>query len=497
MYQNSTSVLLKDYSDIYDCYKQKADLREILSKWNEIKSRADKIYLNKLFILTVSKLISNVRIVKRESAICGRQNSGLARRLDTIQALKECEDEVAMVLLMAKHADVCFVNEHGYRAVDYLLPEIIGHKATYDQEEHRLKNLEYDQYLNDELTLKLLYAVLNKSVLNSCYKWGYSYFSLFILLSWWDVVRWGLNCGADVSDNGVCPNLPLDAAFFNKHFQFLLTTPRDIFVRLFHPTNVNRPTLPADEGQDHVLPLHKAVRYFPQFIPHLLNAGARIDVRNNQGKLPMDVCANYITIGERAALFHHLIPRSVGISPTLFIKIMHNLKLYGNEAERELFTFNFCEHLRLSSGLEYIYVYTIPSGFLISTSTTGPIRGRLCMCEILCIINTFTKCGIRARMLINFPPTPPYPSDPSAGNNSNNQHNINAVKNAWNKYTTSVPSLFLQCVGVIRSCLQIVTDERVAALPIPPAFTTVFPLSQSSQKYGQPLHNATAEGRET
>ena len=452
-------LIARDYGRVYHCFKDKSE-SDAVSKWTEIKSRSDESYVNKVFNLAIKNLI-----------VIGKYTAS-TRGLDMIQALRKCEHELCMVFLISKDADLSSLSENGCKAVDNILYEIIGHEVVYDEQQHKLKNVLHTQDLKDELILNLFYAVLDKNVLNSEFQWGYSYLSLFILLSWWDVVRWGLDAGADVSDNGVCRYIPLDAALKdNRRFTMPIC---QIIVRLIHPTNANRPTIPGpnEVGQSRVYPLHKAVRVNFPLIQHLLNAGACTDVVNDWGELPIDLLAERLPRGHTPNIFRRLIPKSVGISPTLLIKIVHKLKVYCSEAKTDMFSQVFCEHLRLSSGWDLLGACeSLPTltpyspGFdIISCKGRYSYSSNMCTCEIMCLIDFFTKMGIRAKQIMVFTDPDLHPMGLLS---VNNDHKVKAVKTAWNEYTTSVPSLYRQCVRVVRSSLQSVTDERLEALPVP------------------------------
>ena len=101
--------------------------------------------------------------------------------------------------------------------------------------------------------------LLNRKLLNTPYKWGYSYFSVFVLPGWWKMVEWGLYVGADVSDNGVFNYIPMDALFVERCLAVPgERIPSDLFVRLIHPTNVNRVIVPGSDPE--VVPFEKLPR---------------------------------------------------------------------------------------------------------------------------------------------------------------------------------------------------------------------------------------------
>ena len=482
---------IEEYNQILACCEH-----DTVPKWNEIQLKNDKTYVNQLLHLAVRKLILKVRLIKRSS-----DRPHYAQ--DTVEALSQCENEVSVVLLMAKDADLCSVNEQGNKPVDCLLSEVLGRKAVYNERRHQLIGVENSlPHLYDELAQTLLCSLLNKNILNSAYKWDYSYFSVFILLSWWNVVRWGLDAGADVSDNGVCRFIPLHAAFIDRiHFR-QPAVPRDVFARLIHPTNANRPSITDQDNENNndnntllshrrVLPLHKAISHwrFYHLIPHLVNAGACLDIRNHLYELPMEEFIEQIPHSDTPTLFHLLIPKSVGIHPDLFLKIVHKLKEFGSQSQKAVFASILCEHLRLSSGwIRLSALEDHPSeseyspGFVIIANGERWRMNKMCVCEILCVIETLKQLGIRARLMPDFTPAIVDPRRGHIPENSDNQQKIKAVKKAWNEYKTLVPSLFLQCVREIRSALQTVTDEKVKELPIPPGIQDLISLKPVMEK---------------
>ena len=477
--KNDTALALqRDYSEILECHTNPVNSQgrfecvppkvRASAKLDEISSRSDKSYMDKLLHVAVTSLNDNSRIV-----------DGLLLHKSSNTMYTKYHAYVSIVTLLAKNADLSCLDEQGNKPVDYFLHKLIGNEANFDKHSHRLRNVECNySLLGHELFLMLLRSLMNKQILNSPYKWGYSYFSVFIMLSWWDAVRWGLNCGADVSDNGVCPYLPIDAALA------CMDAPAHIFVKLLHPTNVNRPLISGPEGgqgpcQKLVSPLHRVVynRDLHEYIPLLLDAGAHIDSRNQHGELPVEIFTRSMPRYRPmdSHLFHGLVPRSAGLSPTVFLHILlrlcsNSITFYGMEKNK---FFNiFSEHLQLSSDWNELSICKVPPSERYYTldflrfSINEEFLPKMSVNGIICFIDIFTRFGIRAR---NMPSFVSVPADSGLAplTPTQPQHTLDEVENKWNEYRTFIPSLFLQCVREIRSSLQVVTDERVQMLPIP------------------------------
>ena len=494
---NDTALVLQnDYSEILQCYTNSVNSegrselvpREVraAAKLDEIRSRNDKNYVDKLLHLAVTSLNDNSRIVE------GRL---LHRSSNTVYTVSD--GYVSIVFLLAKYADLSCQDEQGNKPANHILQKLIGNEANFDKHLHRLRNVECEfSYRSHEIFLKLLHSLLNKQILNSPYKWGYSYFGVLVLLGWWDAVRWGLKSGADVSDNGVCPYLPIDAACASTIHG--LHAPEDIFVKLLHPTNINRPIIPGPNGsqgpfQKFTFPLHLVARYhyLHKSMPHLLDAGAHIDSKNQRGELPVEIFTRAMPLFMEPHVFHRLVSHSAGISPTVFLHVLQMLNehyisfIRFSEMGKNKFFNIFSEHLQLSSDWQELSIseilpserYCMP-GFLIFSINGIPLK-EVRFDDIIRIIDIFTKFGIRAR---NMPSFVSVPADsgiiPLASKISVSQHSLDEVENKWNEYRTFIPSLFLQCVREIRSSLRVVTDERVQKLPIPVPIQKIITLKE-------------------
>ena len=457
--------LQRYYEEILSCFmKKEGELAA--SKWEEIRSRREKNNMDKLFRTAVTCLSSKLRSMLKKSF------RGPFRCPHMARASEACEAEVSVIALMVKDADLSAVDDKGKRPIDHVFCQLIGYKSSCSK-------LRFGCCFPEPeggMTPKLLRLLMDKSVLDAHCHSGYSYFSMFILMGWWNMVRWSLDCGADVSDNGVCRLLPIDAVFADKFNSYPPRShiPKDIFARLLHPTTVNRPIVEHCQW----LPIHVVCKYmyiypgYHDLIPLLLDAGAHIDRENSNHQLPMAIYAQSMKIEGDSFLFRQLVPKSTGISPTLFIKLLRSWKLFGLDPavqqKHNFFKSIFCEHLRLSSGWQEfcVFQWILDAPGKITLQVDNQYLLCACVCVIVGIIDVLSKLGIRARSMSE------YLSDSKHGEalrpgNSLHVQKFSELKEKWNDYRSFIPSLRLQCVRVIRSSLGIVTDENVQMLPLP------------------------------
>ena len=406
-----------------------------------------------------------------------------------ISTLRACEEYVSVIALMAKHADLCARDEQGKKPVDHVLQFLMGNAVYMSKRDHSIQGVAHRaSEIEDELVLKLLSSLMNETILNSPCKWGYSYFGVFVLLGWWKLVQWALDAGADVSGNDGTNLLPIDAIFVERKNPITPPIPSEIFARLLHPTTVNRRInhrFNRGAGRKEALPfpLHKVMLYEHrnELITHLFNAGACIDFANvdsdeddEEYELPMENYLNSMCMDMDSDLFRRLVPKSVGISPALFLK--HLFDKSDMSGRRMFFKTIFYEHLKLSSNWHNLTLYDalpFPENMYIPNLFNLSINGQPRLwasssTDVGFIIDALKTLGIRARNMPSCVPVPPHgtllPLDPFV---QTPQHKLDEVKNKWNDYRTFIPSLQLQCVRVIRSSLQPVTDARVGSLPLP------------------------------
>ena len=421
-------------------------------------------YVDKLLQLTVKELIEKLKDSKYSTS----------RNTDF-------DTEFLVISLLTKDADLTAVDEEGNRAADYVLQEIIGTELTYSLEWHEIGSGEQlDLQHQDELMTKLLCALMNKKLLDTPYKWGYSYFSLFVLLGWWEMVEWGLfYVGADVSDNGVCPYIPMDAVFVQRYLGvYVERINSDLFAELIHPSNVNRPIVPGSNPEvvppeKLPRPLHLVAenRYDEAFFVQLLNAGARIDIVNFQRKFPMDIIYDeYEPKYNDPFLFSRFIPASVGISPTLFIKLLFRWSERSKQIViADFMKSMFCHHLMLSSGWQQASLKPryFPWEFKLEIDGLRLPLMKASVVESIC--DLLTQCGFRAQYTasLDTPRSFRHTNATMDAEAERQLHEVDKVKKKWDEYRTLVPSLRIQSVRVIRSALQVVTEKRLQALPVP------------------------------
>ena len=386
---------------------------------------------------------------------------------------------IQVITFLTNYADLTAVDEQGNRAVDYVLNMIIGSELTYESGRRIVSPGLLDLENDPVLMTKLLCALMNRELLNTPYKWGYSYFSVFVLLGWWKMVEWGLDVGADVSDNGVCPNIPMDAVFVERYLAVPgERIPCDLFARLIHPTNVNRPIAPGsdpkvEDFEKLACPLHLLAEYCydEDFFICLLKAGARIDIVNCLDDLPMDIYAECLQEDNDPFLFSRLVPKSVGISPTLLIKLLNSW--WERSQQRSIVDFitsMFCQHLMLSSGWQEVGLREpkcSPGSFqLLIDEYSQPA---MCGSGIESVIDILTECGIRATHTrpLNLLSSNHSSIHNNPTNANRRRHIVDKVQKKWNEFRILVPRLLLQCVRVTRSALKVVTEERLQTLPVP------------------------------
>ena len=442
-------------------------------KWKNICSQNDRAIVNKLFQSEVSRLASKLSMRVPKEALTSK--AARRHRSNLMEVLRGCDKDISLIALMAKEVDLSAVDEQGDKPVDYILRE---YRIRYYQNDHLISGSALD--IDDELQLKLLCSLMDRKVLNSSYRWGYSYFSVFVLLGWWNVVRWGLDNGADVSDNGVCCFTPIDAVFAHR----VPSSPAvslDIFARLLHPTTVNRPiipgsdpcTLPADK-----MPraLHKVIgdtAYPRGSIRELVKTGARVDVRNSTNELPMDIYAVLHVFKQMTDVdeFRLLVPQSMGLTPSRFLNLLTVWAMPHPPQEVGQFIKTIVsEFLTLSSGWNDLTLMpTVPtrrywrnSLNYYTVSIGGQAMTTMCICRMISVIDLLTKCGIRAKTMSEFQSPRNIPH-----RDARCQQRLDELRDKWNNYREFVPSLQLQCVRSIRTSLHIVSDERLQKLPIP------------------------------
>ena len=492
--------LQRDYEEIYLCCMTRKRAEYTERKWQEILSRSEKSHVDKLLHRAVTCLSVKLSFEKerfQESVPC-IGSGGSVQCPDMEKALRACYTEARVVDIMSRDADLSAVDDKGKMPVDHIFSQLIGYKPNSPSiiEEALIGGKECCfPEPEDGMTMNLLEMLIDKSVLNAPCMWGYSYFSMFILLKWWSVVIWGLECGADVSDNGVCQHLPIAAVFDRKFYCFSTQwdVPNEIFERLLHWTNVNRPISIFEKPW---LPLHLVSSYmfgYHDMIPLLLDAGAEIDRGNDDdgNQLPMEIYAAAVNVEVDPVLFRRMVPRSMGIPPTLFLKLLGNWKegfkfehLHRTMELEDFFKTIFCEHLRFSSGWHDLRVFQgindTPGKITLAVDNQFELKA--CLCGIVAIIDALTKFGIRARSMPECLTDSRHDVLKPGNISSLHVQKFEELKDKWNEYRSFVPSLRLQSVRVIRSCLPIATDEHVQKLPIPKPLREVITYKDSMEE---------------
>ena len=453
-------------SQIYSLYGERAAETRLLDlKWTR---RQDLLYTEKLLHFAVNDLI----ITK-----CTDGNGYMLLPGDFLEALKVCVADISVISVIARHADVCTVDHTRKNLVDYLLDSLLyryqywefDHTPTGWVDNRRLRPM-HEVNIEDETVFKLFTSLLNARVLNERYKWGHSYFGVFVMVRWWKLVEWGLNSGANVSVNRMYPNIPLDALFVHNSSR-LPDIHTQLFSRLLHPSNVNR-AIPVHVGDTPVVPLVAIgiKEHRTEFCLALLEAGACIVVPNRNGQLPMDVYVEKM-FSMDPYLFNHMIPRSQGVSPTLFLKLLLTCisqDTFHKRNMKPLILAVFAQRLMLSSRWNELEIATYSKTYL-SKDNTHPNKTifvkRSDLQWVPFILDLLTKCGIRPRSVTQFKSLP----------NTNDRH-LHRAQEKWNEYRTFVPSLFIQSVRAIRSSMQLVTQDRLNELPLPKAMKEMISL---------------------
>ena len=485
--------MLCDYSVILNRCERK-EAQQAQNDWNRLRSNRDKTYLDKILLLAVRNVADKLKVER--SDICRTQdNEGKMN-----EAMRRCEAFVSVVVLMGKDGDLSAVDENGKKPVDHIFNELIGRGASYDPESHLICDAHLRLFkAEEEVTLRILNALMDKNILNMPCYWGYSYFGVLVLLGWWNVVRWGLDSGADVSDYGMRNFVPITAVFVRRNFvptvlvrrgnqlQAEPPVPMDVLVRLFHPSTVNRPLIFDTRTRRVSWLLHEVIscrNYNRAVIIKLLEAGARIDQRNHLNELPMDIYATKRSAENDLELFGRLLPRSATISPQLFLSCLQCGMESVWENQKSFFHSIFCEHLTLSSGW-HTFSVRLMNVLRNACSPMLLFNGkRKCMMStsrLITIIQIFTKLGIRARYMPDFESVhPTYSKD--ARTNVQGLEQLPELEKHWKEYRSFVPSLRLQSVRAIRSSLHRVTDERVQSLPIPKPLQEVISFKQEMEE---------------
>ena len=493
----------RDFSELLDCYKNKQEELAV-SKWDEIRTRSEKYYVDKLLLLAIKNLCWNVsnamyNAPKRLNEILFTDSHWSPRHFSlgnwnlsaSTKALKECDDDISVVLLIAKHADLSAVDDLGYKPVDHLLQELMGN-AIYDFHENSIKYVAHScSDLEDDRILALLSSLMDKKILDSPYQWGYSYFGVMVLVGWWKVVTWGLDSGADVSDNGVCPHLPIEAAFAKRISAHLPNIPGNIFARLLDSTTIDRQIFPGQASSNGmILPLQKVCHNVFQsyLIPYLVKAGARIDRDLHLDRLPMEIYAKSAVLNLDPQLFHHLVPSSEGLSPKVFLELVHRWQRV-NPHQQDAIKSILCQHLKFSPGWHEMRLFEAhphekyyTPGFL-HLAINKQIMSKHCVCGIARLIDALMKLGLRARIIHRFMYVSPSVTALNPGvNGRSHMARLIDVKKKWINYIHFLPSLMFLCVWVIRSALPTVTDQNVAKLPLPASLRKLISMKTGMKK---------------
>ena len=475
--------LMNDYSSILSCFKEhgETDAAGILNDLCSEKDH-DNNYTNKLLHFAIRNLVKKVESKVKDKYLGGC--ALLRKELSHAKSLTYCDQDIAIISLIAKRADICAPDKKGRKPVDHIL------QAFFNDDSYRslVSEISYYNLLSDphdENLSKLVQLLVNEKILNSSYKFGYSYFGFFVLMNWWTMVEWGLDNGADVSDNGVCRYLPIDAAFAGICYGSY-SVKSDIFVRLLHPTNVNR-KVPI---HDFLHTRHKLLlnsvdnlrhsRSTQHLYVYILKLGARIDIPDRHGNLPMHFFAQNYSSRMNPRIFDLLIPRSVGISPTFFLSLLLTWKRYGASTENvEMFFLTvFPQRVRLSFEVPELFVHGSQDferdygTFLKKSSLKNrwAIEGRyLDEVKVVSVIAALTMCGIRPRRVSDFVSRNTYMQDTGLDN-------YEEARNKWHQYRMFIPSLCLQCVRVIRASLQLVNEDSLNQLPLPASLREIISL---------------------
>ena len=474
--------MTQEYLNILYCYIVNGEVgaNTVL---HHLRSKYSKFYWNVLLRVALNHLIKKLRNQTGWTSDFLTSDQDVEERRKTSIKYK---NDIAVIGLIAKYADLSARDQNKKRAVDYVLQELNLSEVAYSSAQHYVacSNPNLNLKLEDGLTRTLLYSVMDGKVLNSPFRWGYSYFGAFVLLGWWKLVEWGLEHGADVSDDRVCDFIPLDAAYVDRRITATQMS-SNLFSRLLHPTNVDRPIGPLDIGTGAMdTPMHLMTRLndYQDHYQHLLIAGASTDLRNFCGYLPIDYYTTHLTnipminkhhsvASRELDVFRSLIPKSEGISPKLFLSALLAWKFSPTEDFKQLFVDIFSQSVMLSSGWQELSLYETDAftrgqtheclGVLIDGSSVGDLL-TADLRKIQFISRLFQTCGIRANRIEKFVAFKTAITD-------RNSSRLDEIKETWNEYTTSVPSLQLQCTRVIRSAMRVVSEERLQALPLPKA----------------------------
>ena len=499
-------LLRRDYQllvDTFTCHREAECGREaVIRRLNNMCSESQqKDYRDKLLHIAVKLLVVKMKTLM------------YTRRLSEEQCPFEMrtwhKEYVIVIQLIAKDANLSYVDEEGRKPVDHLFQELLNSNIIYTTVHnvyHQLKNprprdLDHD----NELMLQVLSSLINQNILNSPvnssyisrYISGYSYFSALVLMGMWKLVEWGLDSGADVSDNGVCRYIPMDAVFVHRYFKKSIE--RKLFERLIHPTNVNRPLFKGSDKEVPTLHMLLEKHYGVDFIGALLNAGACVDVRNKDNELPMDIYTESLEPNMDPQMLRLLVPKSVGISPTLFLKcliswrslisrqVMSNDRL---ENVKALMMSTFCQYLMLSSGWQELSLHdtviSTDGDFLMAPSNFSFFSTEF-------ILATLKKLGIRALCMPAFESQNLKDFNVHSTARDSSLHIHYQIQKKWNEHRNFIPSLPQQCVRVIRSSLQVVTEEKVQILPIPKCMQEMISLKPLMEELYQELSGSSEQ----
>ena len=429
---HEANALANDYLDILYVYRDHGKVCAT-RRVTELRSQSNvDNYYAKLLHFVVKHLL--VRIHHHPSP-------------DICTALKDFREDILLITLLSGYVDLSTRDELGRMPVDHFFQLLFG---SLRANIHHVIPQNHAISVDDEDILQLLFSLMDRTVLNAHFRWGFSYFSILVLFGWWKAVERGLDSGADVLQNGICKCIPIDAVFVMEKCH-TVPIPFNIFKRLFNPSIANRPIvdqfdwacsrLPrVHEDQNATslcyrelpLPIHRLINKYPNredLFLHLLHAGARIDIRNIREQLPVEIYALFPS-KMKLSIFKLLIPNQRDTSQ--FLKLLLSILQ------------KFDRHL---------------GNFWITKMSSKGSMSDLCFAE--CIINTLTDDDIGPRYV------PELTSESSENTDESSRPNLEKIQKKWDQYRTAVPSLSIQCVHVIRSSLRDLTKEQIQSLSLP------------------------------
>ena len=361
---------------------------------------------------------------------------------------------VMIIELLTKYIDIREKDKNGCRPFDILLMKHFFNRKDSSKFHHQVFDL-----------------LMNKELLDSQYRTeNCSYLGKMMKASLWELVDWSLDKGVNTSYNSNTNSSPISMAMSAPEL-----APASTLRRLLHPSTINMPICVCGS-----YPLHVAANTkCDAKIELLLLNNADPDVRNPLGLTPLDIYVQKKEIQNRL-IIDQLVSSKRGICVQSAFQLI--ISAIDHPALPDIKCF-IREYMNVLTPKHFVYSVHLartpqnnepPCYTLLVIGQMAKSKGGLIACSHIrraltgahqeCsrfeeAMDVLWKCGARPSSFLSY--------DAKYFNTSDRPEDKSFI-NKWKDHESSVISLKLLCVHVIRSSMIPVTEQRLEQLTMIP-----------------------------